>query len=341
MTVLDLSEPITLESGCTLDHITVTYQTWGRRNSDQSNVILICHALTGDSNVADDDGWWTHYVGKSKVIDTSRFYVICMNVLGSCKGTTGPASINPITNKPYGTDFPIVTIGDMVKVQKMTLDALGITQLYAIVGASMGGMQALEWTIQYPLMMKRCLLIATTSRLSTQALAFNTVGRKSILSNPTEGLSIARMIGHITYLSDESLNQKFGRRLQEKDDYGFSFSTDFQIESYLSHQGQKILDEFDPISYIYLSKALSYFDLERTYSSLEQAFKRTQVHYFFIGISSDWIYPPKQSLEMVNMLVKLNKSVSYSLLESPYGHDSFLLPSIQLSSLIDGFLCRN
>ena len=330
-----------LDSGQTLSDIEIAYETYGTLNAEKSNAILICHALTGSAEAMgsdDEPGWWAHYVGPGKALDPDTHFIISSNVLGSCKGSTGPTSVNPDTGTPYGDDFPVITIHDMVRAQAALIDQLGIDKLHAVVGGSMGGMQVLAWSIAYPDKMAKCLAIATTSKLSTQGLAFNAVGRKAIQSDSDTGLSIARMIGHITYLSNQSLSDRFGRKLQEKEELGFAHSTDFQIESYLHHQGDKFISRFDAKSYVVLSKALTYFDLERTYGSLEHAFREIKASFLFIGIDSDWLYPPEQSLEMVHSLVKLDKHVSYAQLNSPYGHDAFLLPSEQLTSLMKGFL---
>lgn len=348
-----------LESKATLGPITIAYETYGTLNADKSNAILICHALSGDAHVAfrhkDDPnyiGWWDHYVGPGKAIDTNGWYVICSNVIGGCKGSTGPNSINPQTGKPYGLSFPIITIGDMVAAQKYLIDHLGIPRLKSVIGGSMGGMQALEWSIMYPEMVESVIMLASTARVSTQTLAFDSVGRNAIVSDPNwnngnyyesdqlpeKGLSTARMIGHLTYLSDESLNIKFGRRLQEKLDYGYDFASDFQIESYLHYQGNKFVSRFDANSYLYITKAISYFDLEKKYGSLEQAFANVSAKFLVIAIKSDWLYPPKQSKETVKTLLKLNKEVTYFESDSQYGHDAFLLPNETFISLIFNFL---
>jgi len=351
-----INKDIALECGSSLDEIIVAYETYGTLNADNSNAILICHALTGSSHVAqndsnNNDGWWEAMVGPGKAIDTSQFFVICSNVLGSCKGTTGPSQINPKTNEPYALTFPIITIGDMVNVQKVLIDSLEIKQLHAIVGPSMGGMQVLQWAIRYPAMAKKCVVLASSSSLSAQALAFGTIGRNAIVSDklfqdgqytatrfPKNGLGIARMIGHVTYLSKESITQKFGRKLQADTGYGYNLDQEFQVESYLMHQGDKFVEQFDANSYLYLSKALGYFDLEKEYGSLKKAFEPIQAQLLFISISSDWLYSTEQSKAMVRVCMNLNKDVSFCDVQSDYGHDAFLIEHEKFGELIKPFL---
>jgi len=350
-----------LESGDQLGPITIAYETYGTLAPDKSNAILVCHALSGDAHVAfahaDDPkytGWWEHYVGPAKAIDTNLYYVICSNVIGGCKGSTGPNSINPKTKKPYGINFPVITISDMVHAQKLLVDALQIPKLLAVVGGSMGGMQVLEWAIQYPDQVASAIVIASTPCVSTKSVAFDAVGRNAIFSDPNwkkgnyydqaalpeTGLATARMIGHITYLSDEALDTKFGRKLQSRADYGYDFDTDFQIESYLQYQGNKFVYRFDANSYLYLTKAISYFDLPKKYGSLEKALSSVLAKFLVISIKSDWLYPPKQSKELVKSLLKLNKEVTYFECDSSYGHDAFLLPNEQLFELFHHFLSK-
>lgn len=348
-----------LASGETLGPVTLAFETYGTLNPAKSNAILVCHALSGNARLAsrsadnpDQLGWWDTYVGPGKAIDTDQFFVICINTIGGCSGSTGPSSIDPKTQKPYRLTFPVITIADMVRSQKALIDHLEIAKLHAVIGGSMGGMQALEWSIQFPEIVSRCLPIASTSSLPPQAMAFDAVGRHAITSDQAwhngqyaesdsdqmKGLSIARMIGHITYLSDESLKAKFGRKLQEKNDYGYNFDTEFQIESYLKYQGDKFVSRFDANSYLYLTKALSYFDLEKSYGTLENAFRNCQSRFMVVAISSDWIYPPEQSRKMVDVLIGLDKDVSYCQIESPAGHDAFLIHNDTLISVIQGFL---
>jgi homoserine O-acetyltransferase/O-succinyltransferase len=345
------TQPLTLECGKTLSEFTLAYETFGQLNEKKSNAILICHALSGDSHVTGPDGWWNDLVGKQKAVDTDRFFVMCINTLGSCYGSTGPSSLNPETQKTYATDFPVITIADMVKSQKFLMDALDIPFWAAVLGPSMGGMQALEWAIMFPDKLKACIPIAATSCLSTYALAFGAVGRHAISSDPKwnngrytidsapeTGLSIARMIGHITYLSEQSMSKKFGRKLQEKADYSYQFSTDFQIESYLKHQGDKFVGRFDANSYLFLSKAMSYFDLNKAYGSLELAFQKTTCRYLILSISSDMLYLSEQSRELARVLMRLNKDVIYAEIDSPFGHDAFLLEYDKQAKILKPFL---
>lgn len=333
-----------LESSKYLGPITLAYETYGKLSKERDNAILICHPLSCDAHVtgkkkdsSKKKGWWHHYVGPNKAIDTNKFFVICSNSIASCHGSTGPSSINPKTNKPYGIDFPVVTIGDMIKPQKKLIDYFNIKCLKAVIGGSMGGMQAIEWSIQYPESLKMCIPIAATAKLSPQALAFDAVGRHAITGDPNwkngnygnkkpeKGLSIARMIGHITYVSEDILSKKFGRNLQKRSNYGYDLSTDFQIESYLNYKGDSFGASFDANSYIYLTKAINYFDLTKKYGSLEQAFQNVSTKFLVITISSDWLYTPNQSKEFVKSLMRLNKDVSYIRLDSQHGHDGFLL----------------
>lgn len=359
-TVVELFHPpnvLTLESGKTLGPIELAYETFGKLNRDRSNVILVCHALTGDTHAAthetndEKEGWWHRMIGPEKPIDTNRYFVICINVLGSCYGSTGPASINPSTGKRYGLDFPVLTINDIVRTQKALLDHLNIPFLVAVIGGSMGGMQALEWAISYPDSVRLCIPIAAAVQLSPQSLAFNVVGREAILSDPNwnnghytphtfpkHGLSIARMIGHVTYRSNESIGERFGRKLQKKEDYGYDFSTDFELESYLKYQGDKFVDRFDANCYLYLAKAMSYFDLPKRFGSLETAFAKCQSSFLALCISSDWLYPPSETTRYVHALLRLGKKVSFSTIDSPHGHDAFLMDTPPLFDLIRGFL---
>ncbi|NDC82981.1 homoserine O-acetyltransferase [bacterium] len=350
-------EPLPLDGGQLLSNVTISYETYGTLNSSHSNAVLVCHPLSGDShasslNTPGDPGWWDTMIGENKPIDTNRYFVICTNVIGGCKGSTGPASINPLTQVPFGLNFPVVTIGDMVNVQYELIRHLGIDVLHCVIGGSMGGMQALEWAIKFPNHVRSVVPIAATARLSPQSLAFDAVGRNAIIldqswnngfyygltDQPEKGLAIARMIGHITYLSDEAMTLKFGRNLQKKTDYGYDFSTDFQVESYLKYQGEKFVSRFDANSYLYLTKAISYFDLYKKYDGLENAFKSSTARFLIISISSDWLYPSKQSKDIVKSLMKINKDVSFAEIQSPYGHDAFLMPCPDLEQLVTHFL---
>lgn len=353
---VDLENPIDLDCGKTLENVTVAYETYGELNENKDNAILVLHALTGDAHAAgyhEGDkkaGWWDKMIGSSKAFDTDKYFVICSNILGGCKGTTGPSSINPTTQKEYGLDFPVITIEDTVKVQKALIDKLGIKKLI-VAGGSMGGMQALEWSLSYPEMVTHSIVIASTSRLSAQGIAFNAVGRNAILSDPNfnngdyygketpeRGLAIARMIGHITYLSEDAMHNKFARKFQGKDKPDFDFNVEFQVESYLEHQGQVFVDRFDANSYLYITKACDYFDVEKKYGSLENAFKNCNSRFLIICFSSDWLFPPAHSKEIVSALMKTGKEVSFLQIDSPAGHDAFLLEFETQTKVIKSFL---
>tara|TARA_B100002003_G_C14142353_1_gene549225 strand:- start:458 stop:1627 length:1170 start_codon:yes stop_codon:yes gene_type:complete len=351
-----------LENGSQLGPITLVYETYGTLTPRKNNVILILHALSGDSHVAgyytekdSKPGWWDIIVGPGKGIDTNKYFVICSNMLGSCMGSTGPSSTNPETNRPYGIDFPFVTIGDMVSAQKMLLDHLGIQQILSVIGGSIGGMQVLEWCVRYPEMIISAIPLATTTRHSALAIAFNEVARQAIMADPKWnngdyysgekpelGLAIARMVGHITYLSDESMRLKFGRRLQNKKDFSFNFDVDFQVESYLRYQGTKFVERFDANSFLYLTKASDYYDLEKQHGndSAVKAFSKTNVKFLVVSFTSDWLYPTYQSKTMVKAMKKNGLDVSFCEIEAQWGHDAFLLPNDRLTSLMKGFLER-
>ena len=351
-----------LESGARLGPVTIAYETCGELNRDKSNAILICHALSGDSHVAgyysEEDakpGWWDIMVGPGKGIDTDKYFVICTNILGSCMGSTGPCTINPKTIKAWGIDFPFVTIGDMVKAQKALLDHLGVEKVLAVMGGSIGGMQVLEWCVRYPDSVVAGIPLASTARHSALAIAFHEVSRQAIMADPNWnkgnyytgpkpdlGLAIARMIGHITYLSDESMRQKFGRRLQNKTDFSFKFDADFQVESYLRHQGKKFVERFDANSFLYITKAADYYDLELEHGdgSLVKAFSKTKAKFLVASFTSDWLYPTYQSKAMVQAMKKNGLDVSFCEIEASWGHDAFLLPNERLNTLVRGFLKR-
>jgi len=352
---------LVLDCGKKLGPITVAYEVCGTMNADKSNVVLVVHALSADAHVAGrhspDDrkgGWWEDMVGPGKGIDTTKYCVVCANVIGGCKGSTGPSSINPITGKPFGLDFPMITIRDMVRVEKALIDHLGIDKLLCVVGGSMGGMQVLEWTVTFPDRTRSAIALATTSRLSAQGIAFNEVGRQAIMADPnwkggnyyntpnipSAGLAIARMIGHITYLSDESMRQKFGRRLQDKLEPDFDFDVEFEVESYLRYQGDSFVRRFDANSYLYITRAMDYFDLSQRAGSLEAAFKPVRARYLVVSYTSDWLFPTAQSKEIVRALKKNNVHVTFCEIDADYGHDTFLLPSEDLSRLIANFLHR-
>ena len=349
--VIEADKPLKLVSGKTLGPIDVAYETYGKPSPAGDNVVFICHALSGGAHAAGfsspndkKPGWWDIMIGPGKGIDTNKYFVICSNFLGSYYGTTGPSSINPATGKPYHLDFPLITIADMVKVQKLLLDKLGIKQLLNVIGGSMGGMQVLQWAIEYPDFVKSAIVIAATSRLGAQAIAFDAVGRNAIIADaeagrePKKGLAIARMIGHITYLSKESMREKFGRDLKIADKYSYDLNSEFAVETYLDYQGQSFVERFDADSYLYITKAMDYFDLEKDYDSLQQAFAKTKSRFLIISFTSDWLFTPAQSEEMVNALVAQRKLVSYCNILSPYGHDAFLLEPETLGRLISGFL---
>lgn len=356
--VVEENNPLELACGKTLGPIDVAYETYGKPDAMGDNIVLICHALSGNAHVAGlnspDDrkpGWWDNMVGPGKGIDTNKYFVICSNFLGGCSGTTGPSSINPKTGKPYGLDFPIITIADMVKVQKLLLDKLGVKKLLAVLGGSIGGMQVLQWTISYPDFVKAAIPIATTSHLSAQSIAFDAVGRNAILADPNfadgqyhnkgqpaEGLGIARMIGHITYLSEESMREKFGRKLRTADDYKYDFASEFAVETYLDYQGQSFVERFDANSYLYITKASDYFDLTKDYGSLQQAFANAQSRFFVVSLSSDWLFTPAQSRAIAEAIAANRKDVSYCDIASPYGHDAFLLEIETLGQFICCFL---
>jgi len=358
----DPPDEMVLESGAKLGPVAIAYETYGSLDPDKRNAILILHALSGDAHAAgyhsEDDtkpGWWDIMVGPGKGIDTDRYFVVCSNILGSCMGSTGPASINPKTGQPYGLDFPVVTIGDMVRAQKALMDHLGIERILAVIGGSIGGMQVLEWCVRYPDRIVSAIPLATTTRHSALAIAFNEVARQAIMvdpkwnsgsyysgKRPDLGLAVARMIGHITYLSDESMRHKFGRRLQEKSDFSFNFDADFQVESYLRYKGTQFVDRFDANSFLYITKAADYYDLERSYGhgSTVKAFSDVTARFLVVSYTSDWLYPTYQSKSMVKALKKNGLDVSFCEIEAEWGHDAFLLPSTRLDTMVKGFLDR-
>lgn len=349
-----------LDSGKRFGPINIRYETYGQLNADKTNAILIVHALSGDAHVAgkhhpDDKkcGWWDSMVGPGKAFDTEKYFIVCSNVIGGCSGSTGPRSVNPETGKFYNMDFPVITIRDMVNAQYRLMKGLGIERWLSIAGGSMGGMQALEWAVSYPEAVKSVIPIATTSRLSPQSIAFDWVGREAIMSDPAwkggnyedkgpeKGLSIARMLGHITYLSDQSMAKKFGRKLQDMTDYAFDFSHNFQVESYLKHQGQSFVERFDANSYLYISRAMDYFDLSEDYDGdLSAAFSNTKADFLVISFSSDWLFPPQQSKQIVSALRNRKLNVSYCNIDSIYGHDAFLLECDVLGRLISDFIAN-
>ena len=356
--LIDPPDKLSLESGKSLTPIDVAYETYGTLNRDKSNAILLCHALSGDAHAAGyhtkndtKPGWWDRLVGPKKAFDTDHYFVICTNFLGGCKGTTGPNSINPQTNQPYGLDFPVITVSDMVNLQKRFIDHLGIPRLKAVTGGSLGGMQAMEWAIQYPEMIENAIVIAAAAHVTAQGIAFHEIGRHAIVSDPQwqqgnynpkvppkEGLSIARMVGHITYLSDYSFNTRFGRRLQDKDKFDYNFSKEFQVESYLHYKGSSFVKRFDANTYLYISKTMDYFDLEGKYGSLKKAFEKVKAKFLILSFTSDWLFPTRQSKDLVNALLANDKHVSFVEVETDYGHDAFLMEGEKLKALIGRFL---
>jgi homoserine O-acetyltransferase len=356
--VVDEDKPLKLASGKTFAPIDVAYEIYGELNEAGDNAILICHALSGDSHVAgyhsDEDekpGWWDVMVGPGKPIDTNKYFVVCSNFFGGCSGTTGPSSTNPQTGKPYGLDFPIITIGDMVEVQKLLLDAIGVEEILAVIGGSIGGMQVLQWAIEYPAFVRAAIPIATTANLGAQSLAFDAVGRNAILGDanfadgqyhngkgPDRGLAIARMIGHITYLSEQGMREKFGRQLRNAEEYSYDFNSEFAVETYLDYQGQSFVERFDANSYLYITKASNYFDLAKDYGSLKRAFADTECRFLVVSFASDWLFTPAQSKAIVDALVANRKDVSFCNIASPYGHDAFLLEPDVLGGFLSGFI---
>jgi len=352
-------DSLSLDCGETISPVEVAYETYGTLNPARSNAVLILHALTGDAHAAGisketgKPGWWDNSIGPGKAFDTDKYFVICSNVLGGCRGTTGPSSLNPATGKPYALSFPVITIADMVRLQKKLVDHLGIGRLLAVAGGSMGGMQALEWAAAYPESVAAAIPIATTWRHSAQQIAFNEVGRQAIMADPdwnegnyydarppARGLAVARMVGHITYMSDESMREKFGRRLRNKDKYGFDFSIDFEVESYLRYRGAQFVDRFDANSYLYITKALDYFDLTNGRGSLAEVLEGTRARFLVISFTSDWLYPSYQSLEIVKALRSRNRDVTYCELSSNYGHDAFLVDIGEQTEILRSFLAN-
>lgn len=353
-------DQMVLESGATLGPVTIAFETYGRLNREKSNAVLVCHALSGDAHAAGfyhgedaKPGWWDIMIGPGKGIDTDRYFVVCSNILGSCMGTSGPCMPDPETGEPYALDFPVVTIGDMVSAQKALIEHLGISTLHAVIGGSVGGMQVLTWSVRFPEMVKAAIPLATTTRHSALAIAFNEVARQAIMADPNWrngryyrgtrpdlGLAVARMIGHITYLSDDAMRLKFGRRLQDKSDFSFNFDADFQVESYLRYQGKQFVERFDANSFLYITKAADYFDLGREYGqgSDVDAFSKARAKFLVISFTSDWLYPTYQSREIVTALKKNGLDVSFCEIEAQWGHDAFLLPNDRMNTMIKGFL---
>ncbi len=356
---LKLTESLPLDGGQSLNDVEIAYQTYGTLNPDKTNAILVCHALTGDQYASgtypnsDKLGWWSNLIGPAKAIDTDKYFIICSNILGGCMGTTGPASIDPNTGEAYGLSFPIVTIRDMVRAQERLISALGIERLLAVIGGSMGGMQALEWAATFPDRLFAAAPIATAAKHSPQNIAFHEVGRQAIMADPdwqqgrymdsprapTKGLSVARMTAHITYLSEAALNRKFGRDLQDREKLAFGFDADFQVESYLRHQGMTFVDRFDANAYLYITRAMDYFDLaSRADGRLANIFKGSNTRFLLASFSTDWLYPTVENRAIVRALHAAGNEVSFLEIESDKGHDAFLLDEPEFTSILKGFI---
>jgi homoserine O-acetyltransferase len=377
---LDLPAPLLLDCGRSLERVRIAYEAYGKLSPTRDNVVVVCHALSGDAHAAGysdeldapsavdgfgaDDrgiqprgglGWWDGMIGPGKAFDTDRYFIICTNLIGSCRGSTGPASINPATGRPYGLDFPVITVGDMVRAEKRSLEVLGIDSVLAVAGGSLGGMRALEWTVAFPDSIRACISIASTARLGSQGIAWNAIARNAIMADPawqggyyygtgrapTAGIGVARMVGHVTYLSAESMREKFDRRLQDREQYSFTLTDpDFAVESYLRHQAQTFATRFDANSYLYISRALTYFDLARDHGagSLATALADASARYLLVSFSSDWLYPPRDAYELETALRASGQSVEHHEIQASYGHDSFLLEERRQAPIIAAFL---
>ncbi|MDP3670615.1 MAG: homoserine O-acetyltransferase [Telluria sp.] len=362
---MHFAEALPLQSGAALADYTLVYETYGTLNAERSNAVLVCHALNASHHVAGmyegdpkSAGWWDNMVGPGKALDTDRFFVIGVNNLGSCFGSTGPMHLNPATGQPYGAAFPVVTVEDWVAAQARLADALGIEQFAAVMGGSLGGMQALAWSIMFPARLRHCVVIASTPRLSAQNIAFNDVARQAILSDPDfhcgdfyahgvvprNGLRVARMVGHITYLSDDDMAEKFGRKLRNasaSQDYKFDFGIDFEIESYLRYQGDKFSEYFDANTYLLITKALDYFDPARAFDGdLTRALANTQAAFCVVSFTTDWRFSPECSREIVQALVCNRRRVTYAEIDAPHGHDAFLLEDARYMNLVRAYFGR-
>ena len=359
---LIVKKPLTLDCGRVISDFPIAYETYGKLNERKDNAILIFHALTGDqfvtgkNPVTDKDGWWAYAVGSGKAINTDKYFLICANVIGGCMGSFGPSHIDPETKEAFGTKFPVITINDMVNAQVNLLDHFKINQLFSVIGGSMGGMQVLQFVSNFPDKAKTAIPIACTSSHSAQNIAFNELGRQSIMAdsdwregnyqnqnlNPGKGLSVARMAAHITYLSKKGLENKFGRKLQERDDLKFGFDADFQIESYLRHQGSVFVDRFDANSYLYITRAMDYFDLPRKFGgNLSKAFEKTKTKFFIISFTSDWLYPTQENKDIVIALNSIGADVGFAEIESDKGHDSFLLDVPDFLNVLKNFVDKS
>lgn len=353
------SQVLTLDSGERISPLTIAWKSFGRLNADKSNAVLLCHALTGDQYatgvhpVTGKSGWWSTMVGPGLPIDTNRFFVICSNVIGGCMGSTGPQDIDPASGKPYGLRFPVLTIRDMVRAQAMLMDHLGIATLACVAGGSMGGMQVLEWAASYPERVYSALAIATAARHSAQNIAFHEVGRQAILAdpewsegdyadrgtNPRKGLAVARMAAHITYLSEAALHRKFGRSLQDRDALSYRFDADFKVESYLRYQGASFVERFDANSYLYITRAMDYFDLAADHGGvLANAFKGTKTRFCIVSFTSDWLFPTSEAKKIVHALNAAGANVSFVEFETDRGHDAFLLDEPEMFKTLRGFI---
>ncbi|PZU56597.1 MAG: homoserine O-acetyltransferase [Sphingobium sp.] len=354
-----LAGPLPLDCGVAFGPVDIAYETYGTLDPERSNAILICHALTGDQYVASENpvtkkpGWWWRMVGPGKPVDPARHFIVCANVLGSCMGSSGPASIDPATGRPFAMRFSVITIADMVRAQALLLDHLGVGRLRAVIGGSMGGMQALTWPTLYPDRTESVIVIASTARHSAQNIAFHEVGRQAIMADPrwrggdyyadgdvpSAGLAVARMAAHITYLSEAGLTEKFGRRLQARETKTFGFDADFQVESYLRHQGLSFVERFDANSYLYITRAMDYYDIAEDHGgSLARAFANTRARFCLVSFDTDWLYPTAESRSIVHALNAGGAEASFVELSSPFGHDAFLLEAPELNRVVDGFL---
>lgn len=373
----DLPRPLSLDCGRTLFPVRIAYETYGRLSPERDNVVLVCHALSGDAHAAGWSaeggpsasdgfgatergsdrsglGWWDNLIGPGKALDTGQYFVICTNLLGSCRGSTGPSSTDPATGRPYALDFPVITVGDMVRAQRALLEVLGIERLFGVIGGSLGGMQALEWSVAYPEAVRHCITTASTAHLGTQGIAWNAIARNAIMADPdwnggdyygtgripAAGIGVARMVGHVTYLSAGAISNKFGRRLQDREAYSYTLDTpDFAVESYLRYQAGSFARRFDANSYLYISRALTYFDLAaRGNGSLTNALRPAEARFLLLSFTSDWIYPTADSVELEKALREAGKAVERHEIESPYGHDSFLLDAEDQTPIIQRFL---
>lgn len=359
--ILAEDKPLRLDCGAEISSFPIAYRTYGKLNEDKSNAILVCHGLTGDQYLADKHpvtgkpGWWVQMVGKGKPLDTDKYFVICSNVLGGCMGSYGPKDKNPKTKKPYALDFPVITIADMVAAQKLLIESFGIDDLFCVIGGSMGGMQAIQWAVSYPDYVRSVIPIACAARHTAQNIAFHEIGRQAIMADPdwcdgnylkkkkypAKGLAVARMTAHVTYLSEHGLQRKFGRSLQNREKVSFGFEADFQIESYLRHQGFRFVERFDPNSYLYITRAMDYFDLAEDHDgNLHTAFKESNTCFCVISFSSDWLFPTEESKKIVHTLSSSASDVSFVEIETDKGHDAFLLDEPAFYKTVESFIKR-